>query len=288
MPFRDDLLVQPDWLAAHLDDSAVRVLDCTTYMFPQPVGPSKIVSGRPDYLEGHIPGAQHVDMVEDLSDPAGKYPYTLPQPGQIERLMSRLGISNQHRIILYGRSSIMTLTRAWYVLHTLGHKNTALLDGSFARWQAEHRPISTTLPSFAPTVYRANADLRYLAGFDEVRAAISSDNTVLVNSLSSEQFSGNSGAHYGRPGRITGSVSVPARNMADPVTMIFESPQRLHEYFAQAGALSKPRVIHYCGGGIAATTTAFALHMLGAKDWAVYDNSLLEWATRDDAPMQTG
>ena len=288
MQARDDLLVQPSWLEQHLDDPAVRILDCTTYMIPQPVGPSKIVSGKPDYLQGHIPGAQHVDMVTDLSDPAGRYPYTLPPPQQIERLLSRLGISNEQRIIIYGRSSVMTLTRTWYVLHTMGHQNIALLDGSFARWQAEGRPVTSDLLSFEASSYRATPDLRHLADLAEVRAAINDAETILVNALSPEQFTGSGGAHYGRPGRIPGSVSIPARNLADPETMLFESPERLRQYFEQAGVFAKQRVIHYCGGGIAATTTAFALEMLGSRDWAVYDNSLLEWADRSDTPMQTG
>ena len=97
---RNEMLVQPAWLAACLDDPTLRILDCTTHMVPQPVGASKIVSGRADYLSGHLPGAHHVDRGEDLSDPAGPYPYTLPSPEQVEQLLSRLGISNEHRIII--------------------------------------------------------------------------------------------------------------------------------------------------------------------------------------------
>lgn len=285
---RSDLLVTPHWLAEHLSDPAVRILDCTTHMHPQPVGPSKIVSGRPDYLAAHIPGAQHVDMVEDLSDPDGAYPYTLPPPAQIERLLSRLGISNDHRIILYGSSSLMTQTRAWYVLHAMGHRDIALLDGGFALWRSEGRATTTSVPSFAPTTYRARFEPRRTAGLDEVRNAIADSDCVLVNALSREQFTGSGGAHYGRAGRIPGSVSVPARELSDPPSGRFAAPDRLRALFAAAGALDAPRVIHYCGGGIAATATAFALEMLGHPDWAVYDNSLLEWSTREDTPMQTG
>ena len=290
---RNEMLVQPAWLAARLDDPTLRILDCTTHMVPQPVGASKIVSGKADYLAGHLPGAQHVDMVEDLSDPAGAYPYTLPSPERVEHLLSRLGISNQHQIIIYGRSSLVTLTRAWYVLHAMGHRRVALLDGGFQRWQREGLPLTAEVPVFAPTTYLASYEPRHHASLAEVRRAATSGVTpsqdvLLLNALSAEQFAGTGGAHYGRPGRIPGSVNVPARDLSNPETLGFESLDRLRAMFEQAGAMQARRVIHYCGGGIAATATAFALEMLGHPDWAVYDNSLLEWATLPDTELQQG
>ena len=295
---RNEMLVQPAWLAACLDDPTLRILDCTTHMVPQPVGASKIVSGKADYLAGHLPGAQHVDMVEDLSDPAGPYPYTLPSPERVEQLLSRLGISNEHRIIIYGRSSLVTLTRAWYVLNAMGHRRVALLDGGFQQWQREGLPVTADLPTFAPTAYRAHHDPRRKASLEEVRRAAGSvitpstgarsQDALLLNALSPEQFAGTGGAHYGRPGRIPGSVNVPARDLLNPDSQVFESQQRLQAMFERAGALQAPRVIHYCGGGIAATATAFALEMLGHPDWAVYDNSLLEWATLPDTALHQG
>lgn len=287
-PAPDRLLVQPQWLAGHLNDPQLRILDCTTHMIPQPVGASKIESGRPDYLSGHLPGAQHIDMVEDLSDASGAYPYTLAPAAKIEALLSRLGVGNDHRIVLYARSSLVTLTRAWYVLRTMGHRDIALLDGGFARWQREGFPVVTERPSFASTEYRARFDARRVAGLEDVRQAIDDPGTLLVNALSREQFAGSGGAHYGRPGRIPGSVSVPARELSDAGTGCFESLDRLRQKFASAGLRDGQRVIHYCGGGIAATTTAFALELLGHDNWAVYDNSLLEWSTRSDAPMVKG
>lgn len=288
-PTHHEPLVQPQWLADHLDDPGLRILDCTTYMFAQPVGPSRIESGRPDYEAAHIPGAQHVDMVDDLSDPAGRFPYTIATPAQIEQLLGRLGVRNDHRLILYARSSLMTVTRAWYVLRAMGHREVALLDGGFARWQREGRPLTSDIPKFPVTRYQAHFEPTRVAGINEVSQALSDSHAVLVNALSREQFTGSGGAHYGRPGRIPGSVSVPARELTDARTGNFEPIERLGEKFRQAGV--KPgaqRVIHYCGGGIAATTTAFALELLGQSDWAVYDNSLLEWSARADTPMDLG
>lgn len=280
------MLLEPASLAESLDDSRVRVLDCTTYMFPQPIGPSRIESGHPDYEAAHIPGAQHVDMCDDLSDPDGAFPYTLPQPEQFERLMGRLGINEEHHVVLYGRGSVLPVTRAWFVLRVMGHGNLSVLNGGLEGWRRGGYPLTVEIPSFPATRYRANPELHHLADMRDVENGIYDPDCLLVNALSPEQFCGTGGAHYGRPGRIPGSVNVPARDLVDPDTMRFHSSDRLRKLLDDAGALGSRRVITYCGGGIAASTTAFALELLGHTDWALYDNSLLEWSAVPQAPME--
>lgn len=283
---REELLVQPAWLAAHLEDPAIRVLDCTTYMTPQPVGPSTIASGLPDYRQGHIPGAQHVDLVTQMSDPAGAFPYTLPSADQLDALMRGLGIANEHQVILYGRSSPVTITRVWYVLRAYGHQRVSLLDGGFGRWESEGHPVTTELPTYPSTDYRSHLDPRRYADRDDVRAAIQSAESVVINSLGREQFAGTGGAHYGRPGRISGSVSVPSSELVDPVTHEYRSTDDIKQQFDSAGLLPSQRAITYCGGGIAASAGAFALEMIGHDNWGLYDNSLLEWSTQEELPME--
>lgn len=281
------MLVEPQWLMEHLDDLKIRILDCTTYMTAQPTGPSKIDSGLPDYQKAHIPGAQHVDMVTQLSDPAGAYPYALPKPDQIDALLSDLGISNEHRVILYARSAPMTVTRGWYVLRALGHERVSLLDGGFARWESEGFPVTAEVPTYPATNYKSRLDPRRYADRDEVRAAIDNADTALVNSLGRDQFAGTGGAHYGRPGRIPGSVSVPAAELVNPKTRMYQATDVIQRKFDEAGVVPSQRAITYCGGGIAASADAFALELIGHEDWALYDNSLLEWSTQDDLPMES-
>ncbi|MCC5811024.1 MAG: sulfurtransferase [Ectothiorhodospiraceae bacterium] len=285
---RAEMLVEPQWLADHLTDPQLRILDCTTYMIPQPVGPSRIESGRPDYEQAHIPGAQHVDMCDDLSDPDGAHPYTLPEPRQIERLLGGLGINEDHRIILYGRKSVLPVARAWFVLRAMGHRRIALLDGSFEYWQSLGLPVTKELPVFPAEQYRAQPDSQRVADMDEIRETIAHPECLLVNALTPEQFRGTGGAHYGRPGRIPGSVNIPARDLVNPNTMAFQSTERIRALLEESGAMGAPRVVTYCGGGIAASVTAFALEMLQHPDWALYDNSLLEWSSRQDTPMDAG
>ena len=282
------LLVDTDWLQAHLDDPQLRILDCTTWMTPQPVGPSRITSGRPDWAQEHIPGADHVCMVEDLSDPDGRFPYTLPTDDRIEALLSRLGIGNAHRVVLYGAAQPMVVTRAWWVLTALGHDRVSILDGGLQRWKEEGRPVTSLHTPRAPATFRAHRRPAMIADAERVAQAMADAPGSLVNALSPEQFAGTGGAHYGRPGRIPGSVNVPARELVDPQTLRWKPLAELRERFGEL-RLDDPQapVITYCGGGIAASVTFFALALLGHRNVALYDNSLLEWSADPTRPMQT-
>jgi thiosulfate/3-mercaptopyruvate sulfurtransferase len=280
-------LVDTAWLAARLDDPELKLLDCTTYMTPQPVGPSRIDSGRPDWARAHIPGAQHVDMVTDLSDPAGRFPYTLPSPPQAAALLGRLGIADRHHLVLYGARHPMVVTRAWWVLTTLGHARVSVLDGGWEAWLRERRPTTDAQPSVEPATHAAAFDAGRVADAGDVARAVREGSACLVNALSTEQFRGTGGAHYGRPGRIPGSLSLPARDLVDPATGAWLTDAELGRLADAAGI---PRgdapVIVYCGGGIAATAVAFALARAGRSRVAVYDNSLLEWSADPARPMQ--
>jgi len=325
MPTPTDLLVDPAWLEARLPDRSVRIIECTTHLHPQPVGPSRIVSGLPEFERERIPGARYVNMATDMSDPQGRYPYTLLSEAQAEALLAGLDVGDEHAVVLYSRGGVMSSTRVWYVLHALGHRRVSILDGGYERWRAEGREVSEGRPESletrdadaigpaprrdgaqrAPALdrstgeanapatraadrFRARLDARRVADLEAVRAALDDPATVLVNALSREQFLGTGGAHYGRPGSIPGSVSVPARELISPETGRFLDREALERRFAEAGVLDAPRAIVYCGGGVAATVVAFALERLGHPGWSVYDNSLLEWSTIPEMPMVRG
>jgi len=303
MPARTDLLVDPAWLQARLQDPSIRVIECTTHLHPQPVGPSRIVSGLPEFERERIPGARYVNMATDMSDPQGRYPYTLLSEAQAEARLGGLDVGDEHHVVLYSRGGVMSSTRVWYVLRALGHRRVSILDGGYERWRAEGRPVSTgpsdgtgTRAAVADAggdarpaaPFRARLDARRVADLDAVRAALDNPATVLVNALSREQFLGTGGAHYGRPGSIPGSVSVPARELISPETGRFLDRGTLEARFAEAGVLDAERAIVYCGGGVAATVVAFALEMLEHPGWSVYDNSLLEWSTIPQMPMVRG
>lgn len=282
-------LVSADWLKAHFKDPGVRIFDCTTHMVAQPVGASKIVSGRPGYEQGHIPGAMHLDMVEDLSDPSGTYPYTMLKPQQFTQLARRVGLKQSDHVVLYGTSAITTITRAWLVFYVMGHPHVSILDGGLKAWQSTGGELTHSPPSFVPSLYTVDTPrLRHIADLKRVKEMVQENPACLLNALSREQYEGTGGAHYGRPGRIPGSQHLAARDLVDPQTGLFRDRTTLLRMARAAGLEPHTSVIHYCGGGIAASTTAFVLAMLGWDDWALYDNSLLEWSSQNDTPMETG
>lgn len=285
------LLVSTDWLASNLADPNIRILDATTYMSPQPIGASICTTGKPDYLNAHIPGAQHVSMTEDLADPSASIAYTLPSESQIATLLCKLGISNSNHVVIYTSRHPMVATRAWWVLTTLGHQHVSILDGGFEKWVAEGRQVTSTVPTFPAANFTPTLRKERVKTSDEVLLAIDSpDSTTILNALMPDQHKGIAGPHYGRPGRIPNSVNVPFITLLDLSNNTFKSREEMKEIFAEAGVVvgnkdEEKTVINYCGGAIAATATAFALELLGHSKVAVYDGSLLEWSTDQSKPM---
>jgi thiosulfate/3-mercaptopyruvate sulfurtransferase len=281
-------IVTPTWLFAHLASPAIKILDCTTHILAQPVGPSKIESGRAQYLKGHIPGAQHVCMEQDFSEPDARFAFTVPDPDTFNRLMQRLGIHNDDHVVLYGHQQLSVVTRIWFVLHAMGHRKISILNGGLALWVKSSFALSTQLPIVKASHYKAMPRAERVAGINEVTEAITDSQKVLLNALKKEQFLGTGGAHYGRPGRIPNSRSWPATDLYEPQTGEFKSLEDLTALLTQLDLQDGQQVINYCGGGIAATTTAFVLETLGFTNWSVYDNSMNEWANTPDKPLQTG
>ena len=187
----------------------------------------------------------------------------------------------------------MFSARLWWMLRAIGFDDAAVLDGGFVRWVMEGRPVTTDVPRHPPARLDPRPRPGLFVGKAAVRAALGDSGVVLVNALSAEQHAGRGGVTYGRPGRIAGSVSVPARSLTDPATHAFLPRDRLRAAFEAAGVLRSGaagarNVVTYCGAGIAASSDAFVLALLGASGVAVYDGSLEEWARDPACPMESG
>ena len=283
-----EYLVDTAWLAVHLDDPGVVVLDATTHLIPAPGAGYTVQSGRADFEQGHIPGAQYVDLQADLSEPGHEFRFMLPGPERFAASMARLGVGDASRVILYSTANAWWATRVWWLLRVFGHDNAAVLDGGFQKWTAEHRPVETGPGKpRTPGRFTARPPRPLMAGKEEVLAAVNNGAVCTINALRPEQHTGTGGVHYGRPGRIAGSVNVAASQLVDPATNAFLPAEELRAKFAAVGALDRP-VITYCGGGIAASADALVLTMLGHKDVKLYDASLSEWVKDPSLPMETG
>ncbi len=283
-------LVRTDWLARHLRDPELRVFDCTTHLrAPQPEtkAPYQIVSGRADYDLAHIPGAGFLDLQGELSDNRVKLRFMLPAAEDFAAAMSRHGVDDGSRVILYSASGMMWATRVWWMLREFGFMNASVLDGGWEKWKAEGRPISSEPCRYAPAAFVARPPAGFFVDKERVRAAIGDPSTIIINALPPEMHSGKGSSHYGRPGRIPGSVNIPYATLIDRQTKALGSLNDASAKFMDAGVDQSKNVICYCGGGIAASLDLFVLHQLGYRDLSLYDASMSEWAADKSLPIET-
>jgi thiosulfate/3-mercaptopyruvate sulfurtransferase len=283
-----EYLVDTEWLARHLNDPNVLVLDCTTHLIPDPKITYEVKPGREDFEKAHIPGAQFVDMLRDVSDTSQQLRFMRQSPEDFAAAMRRFGANATTRIITYSSANVWWATRMWWLLHEFGYDNAAVLDGGWQKWQREGRPQETGAAKPRPAGnFIVGKPRNLMVGKDEVKRAIGNGAICTINALLPAQHTGNGGNAYGRPGRIAGSVNLPAAHLLDPDTNTFLPADELRKRFEAVGAMDK-QVINYCGGGIAASADALALIMLGHKDVKLYDASLSEWAKDPTLPMETG
>jgi thiosulfate/3-mercaptopyruvate sulfurtransferase len=281
-------LVETDWLAARIGDPALRVLECTVFLHPDAEHGYRAESGRATWAAGHVPESGFADLTDDLSDPASRLRFMLPSAGRFAEVMSRLGVGDGVRVVLYDRAVNMWAARVWWMLRAFGFDDAAVLNGGWRKWTLEDRPVSTDADTRVPARFVARPRPQLFTDKAGVLAALGERSSCVLNALTEEQHRGTGGVTYGRPGRIAGSVNVPARALVDPKTHAYLDAEALRKKFAAAGALDAGRVITYCGGGIAASSDAFVLAMMGHEHVAVYDASLSEWAADVTLPMETG
>jgi thiosulfate/3-mercaptopyruvate sulfurtransferase len=280
-----EFIVETSWLADHLNDPSVRVLDCTTHLMPPTQGgPYDVVSGGADFEKAHIPGAGFADIDNELSDKSHRLHFMLPSPEFFAAAIGKLGVGDATKVVLYSTANHWWATRLWWMLRVFGHDNAAVLNGGFQKWSREGRAVDrgpariAEQRSFTPK-YREG----HVAGKEDVLAAIGAADTCTLNALRPDQHAGTGGTVYGRLGHISGSINVAAVNVVDGNNE-FKSADVLREQFTDA--LAKPRVITYCGGGIAASSATMLLTMLGHNNVQLYDASLSEWAPDAALPME--
>jgi thiosulfate/3-mercaptopyruvate sulfurtransferase len=282
---KPEYLVETEWLAQRLGDPAVRVLECTVYLEPANApGGYRVESGRARWSAGHIPGAGFVDLHGELSDRNSPLRFMMPPAAQFAGAMGAAGVGPGVRVVLYDRSVNMWAARVWWMLRAFGFDAAAVLNGGWQTWTLEGRPTATDAGLRPPRRFAPHPRPELMADKAGVLGALHQGACVL-NALSAEQHRGTGGVSYGRPGRIAGSVNVPARDLVDPRTHAYLPLDELRAKFARVGALDAPRVVTYCGGGIAASSAALALALLGRDNVAVYDASLSEWAGDPALPM---
>ncbi len=284
MPYaHPEALVGSEWLAAHLDDPHVRVVDCSFKL------PGITPTAWADYQREHIPGAVFFD-IDDIALPGASLPHMIPPAELFAGKMAALGIGDDDRVVVYDSVGLSSAGRAWWMLRLFGHRDVALLDGGLPKWKAEGRPLDTAIPSPAPRRFTAHFDPALVRDKEAVQENLATRREQVVDARAPGRFDGT--LPESRPGlrsgHIPGSRNLPYDQVTDPATKQLRSAEELARLFGDAGvALDRP-VVTSCGSGVTACALAFALHLIGHPGAAVYDGSWSEWGLPGDTPVETG
>ena len=280
------LTISTEQLATQLHDPQLRIFDCTVIMQPKDGGGYAIRSGTDDYREAHIPGAAFLDLEGALSAAHPRLLFMLPSAEQFADVMGAAGVDDTARVMLYNRGPSWWATRVWFMLEHFGFKDALVLDGGFDKWQAESRPVESGRNVYPATVFTVREAVSNFADKAETFGKHRAEGVLTLNALAAAQHRGDINP-YGRPGRIPGSRHAPAASFLNP-DGTFVRGQALEELVRASGANDASEVIAYCGGGISATTTAFALRLAGKRAVKIYDGSMSEWAPDPEMPLAVG
>lgn len=280
---RSSSLVSTEWLAQHLDAPDIRVVDASWYL------PAMNRNAKAEYAAGHIPGAVFFD-IDEISDTSSPLPHMLPPPEKFSARVRKLGLGDGSRIVIYdGGAQTMGAARVWWMFRVFGHEDVSILDGGFRKWQAEGHPVEDLPPAPRERHFTARVNSLLVRDIDRVKGALDSKREQVVDARSAPRFRGDEPEPRPglRAGHMPGALNVPFGSLLN-ADGTFKPASQLKDVLAQAGIDPSKPVITSCGSGITACVVAFALHLTGHAQVAVYDGSWAEWGGRSDTAVATG
>jgi thiosulfate/3-mercaptopyruvate sulfurtransferase len=279
----DDPLVSTDWLAAHLGDPKLKVIDASYKM------PGVLPLPSEDYLGAHIPGAVFFN-VNTIADPDDPRPHMYPTAEQFARDVSALGISSGDTVVAYDSGGWVAAPRAWWMFLSFGHSNVKVLDGGLRKWVSEGRPTHSGQVTPTAGKFQAKLDARFVRSKQQVLSNLDTHGEQMVDARPRPRFEGTVAEPWPgrRSGHIPGSRNMPYAELFDANTGTMKSLDDLRRAFTSAGVdLSKP-IVTTCGSGVSALVLTLALYRLGARGTALYDGSWAEWGLPDGPPVAIG
>jgi thiosulfate/3-mercaptopyruvate sulfurtransferase len=260
-------LVDDAWLAAHLNDVHVHVVDMRTSGFD----------------ESHIQGAVHLD---NAAIRPNRPPLFVPTEAEFSSLMSSLGISDDDHVVVYDDRGGIYAARLWFVLMAFGHPNVSLLDGGWTKWTMDQRPTSRTSARWANPVFHARLNRSAIATADDVVKAIGRKDVRIVDARTAAEIAGQDLRGIKHGGAVPSSIPVYWEDTLDQPARTFKSADAIAALYAGKGIAPSDPIITYCQVGMRAAHDAFTLALVGHTNVQVYYGSWDEWGNRDDLPIK--
>lgn len=279
MTERSRWFVSTDWLAAHLDDPDVVIIDGSWHL-------PGTRDAKAEYAAAHIPGAVFFD-IDAVADTANPLPHMLPSPAQFAAAVGALGIDERQKIVVYDSVGLSSAPRVWWTFRIMGARDVVILDGGLPKWIAEGRPVSDAPVTRSPRVFKPAAHPDPVRDLAAVRANLESAAFQLVDARPRARFLGEAPEPraWVKPGRIPGSLSLPSTEVVADGRL--KDDAALRAAIDAAGIDPAQPVVTSCGSGVNAAILTLALETLGVPS-AIYDGSWTEWGGRDDTPIATG
>lgn len=275
-------LVSTGWLARHLDDPDIRILDASWYL------PDMKRDARAEYDLGHVPGARFFD-IDEISDHRSGLPHMAPQPEKFVSRMRAMGVGDGHQVVVYDGAGLFSAARVWWLFRLMGKADIAVLDGGFPKWKAEGRQVEDAPPVMRDRHVTVSRQNQLVKDVTQVAAASKLEDHEILDARSPGRFRGEEPEPREglRSGHIPGSTCIHYRTLLnDDGTM--KPVSELRTVFEGAGAdLSRP-VITTCGSGVTAAILNLGLERIGHRHHALYDGSWAEWGMYDDLKVARG
>ena len=276
-------LVSTGWLAAHLAEPGLVVVDASWYLAAMQRDP------RAEYLAGHIPGAVFWD-IDALSDQHTPLPHMLPEAGILARQIGALGIGDRARVVVYDGSGVnLSAPRVWWTFRVMGHAAAAVLDGGLSRWKAEGRVLEAGQAQRPAVRFSGRFRPELVKSLAEVGDAVRARDWQLLDARSRGRFEGSEPEPRPglRGGHIPGAKSLPFTELVDARGLLLPHDALRERYRAAGVDPARPTIVS-CGSGVTACALALGLELLGATEYAVYDGSWSEWGKEAGPPLETG